>query len=629
MSLFKRTTYNPYQSDIALSQNQQNFLVNQVINQLDKFYTGKDTRRMVLNAFTGSGKTTVSLKVLIPEFIKNFYNKGKRVVVFMAPRGEVVQQSYEKAKLSIHNKTVAGSVIKCYNDKAIKDIKGEMQKGLEPAGLDGDVIVLFLTAQYFYQNYALLTQEKDFDLVIVDEAHIMFGTISKEDTKADKGVTNNNFEARTLDKLTQLSDTAVLFLTATPTNSQREHTDLGKENNVYLKPMPRDVLTTPFYDIIPYLDNEDTVMKGLAYFKSHCDQIGSVMINIDTDTWEKAKDFLPVYPAALIRLGQRGAKNGADVDYYYKEVKNFCKTHDFNLLVSASSPVKGTRYPKEFNGIKVSSLADGVKFANLEVTHRRPTIIVVINSGYAGLDLPKLNNVIIGRSPQGTIHNNYSQTAGRAARMKQGFMNHAQATEAIKSYDINDEQKRLLAEYYILQSTSVVHVPVDNKLLNGDVKQFIETDTFRETEGRKFVLDSIFGSVHPQLKGMYLSTSTTVKDDSYKQYKKEFCECCKAAHDSHTQCFHTAWQGFEGLLGAKVTEGEMKLLWPMCLHVHHIDGDHFNHDPKNLITVCPNVHALVTMYNEDYNNRYPELRAALVTLAKKKGVKAPKVIAFC
>jgi hypothetical protein len=34
------------------------------------------------------------------------------------------------------------------------------------------------------------------------------------------------------------------------------------------------------------------------------------------------------------------------------------------------------------------------------------------------------------------------------------------------------------------------------------------------------------------------------------------------------------------------------------------------------------------MKNQDYNNRYPELREALKTIAKKKGVKMPKIIAF-
>jgi superfamily II DNA or RNA helicase len=618
--MFSKTTYDPYVCNIAITQNQQKFLVNQVLTQLGKFYKGKDNRRMVLNAFTGSGKTTVALKVLIPEFVKNFYPNGKRVVVFMAPRAEVVEQTYKNALKTIHKKTVNGAIIKCYNSADITDIKTKAKRGYDPEDLDGDVIVLFLTAQYFYTNYDLLTKEKAFDLVLVDEAHIMFGTINKEDTKADKGVTNNKFVAETLTKLSELVDTAVLFMTATPTNSQQMYTDLGKTHNVYLKPMPRDLLTTPFYDIIPYIDSEDTVDRGLEYFKNQCEKIGEIIKSITPDTWKIAKEFTPMYPATLVRCARRGARNGADFEENIDEIRNLCRSYGFKLMVSTS---KG----KEFNGYRIDSLAHGADLANKN--HDKPIVIVTIDSGYAGLDVPKINNIVIGREPSGTIHNNYSQTAGRAARMKQGFINHVDAAEKIKSYDLPQEQKRLLAEYYILLSTSVVHVPVDSKLLNNDVKEFIEGDTYRENEGRKFILDTIFGNNHPNLpRGLHLSTSTSIQDDAYKQYKKDFCEACNVAPDGHTYCFHAAWQGFENILGVKISEGEMKILWPMCLHVHHMDGNHFNHDLQNLKTICPNVHAAVTMHNQDYNNRYPELRQALAKIANKKGAIATNFLAF-
>lgn len=625
--MFQRTTYDPYTCDIAITQNQQKYLVTQVISQLDKFYKGKDTRRMVLNAFTGSGKTTVSLKVLVPEFIKTFYPLGKRIILFSAPRAEVVEQSFNRAKSVLNNKTVNGAVVRVYSDDDLIQIKNDVKEGKSPRNLDGDVILLFVTAQYFGRNFDLLANSGTIDLAIIDEAHIMFGTISKEDTKADKGVTNNKFEAHTLDKLRSLPNTAVLFLSATPTNSQRGNTSLGQSNNIYLKPMPRDVLTTPFYDVIPYIDSEDTVALGLKYFKEQCDKISSVMSAIKPETWKEAKEFSPKYPAALVRLARRGAMNGADFDEAIYDVYNFCKRNNFRMLLNTSETYTDDFYAKEFDGVKIKTLAQGVELA--DKADDKPVVIVTIESGYAGLDLPKLNNVIVGREPTGTIHNNYSQTAGRAARMKQNFINHADAVAAIKKCNVDSEQQRLLAEYYILHSTSVVHVPVDSKLLNGDVKEFIETDTWRGHEGRKFVLDSIFGNNHPDLPGgLRLVNGSTLQDDTYKQFKKSYCECCNVDAEGHTHCFTATWAGFENLIGAKISLGEMKILWPMCLHVHHMDGNHFNNTPENLKTICPNVHSLVTMYNEDYKNRYPELREALAKLADKKGVARPKTIAF-
>ena len=99
--MFSQTTYNPYVCDITLSPNQQKHLVAQVITQLGNFYLKGDSRKIVLNAFTGSGKTTVSIKALVPEFIKQFAKHDKRVLGFMAPRIEVVDGAYKKAKQSL------------------------------------------------------------------------------------------------------------------------------------------------------------------------------------------------------------------------------------------------------------------------------------------------------------------------------------------------------------------------------------------------------------------------------------------------------------------------------------------------------------------------------------------------
>lgn len=622
INLFPETIQSEYKSDIVLTSNQQKHLVDQVIDQLDKFYAGTDDRKMVLNAFTGSGKTTVTLKSLIPEFIEKFYPQGKRVIVFMTSLVEVVDQSYNKALESLHDKTVSGKKIQVYNSDDIHKIKMDVKKGKATKGLSGDVVLLFISAQYFYSNYDLFSNSSMFHWVIVDEAHRMFGTISKEDTKADKNQHNEKFVAETLTKLRSLPNTPVLFLTATPTNSQQEKTPLGKANNIYLDPMPRDKMTTPFFDVVPYLDYEDTVLKSLDYFIDQCEQIGKVLDEVEQDTWALTKNKLtPTYPVLMARLSRKDARNGASLKDYEKKIRKICKDNKLTLMISTSEN-------KEFDGKPISSMVEGVNLAMSAKYNKKPIVILVIESGTAGLDIPKINNVIISRDPKGVL-NSPAQTAGRAARMKLGFMNHIEAVNFIKSLNTTDEQKRLLAEFYILSNTCVLHVPVDSKLLNNEVKTYIETDTFRESEGRKYILDNVFGDTHPELpESLRLVNSTSLRDDTYKQYKKDYCECCNVADDGHTHCFHSTWKGFENLIGAKITLGEMKILWPMCLHVHHMDGNHFNHAPENLKTICPNVHALVTMHNQDYNNRYDDLRASLKKIAVKRGVRAPKTLAF-
>lgn len=604
-----------YLSDITLSDNQSKYLVNQVVKQMDRFYNHGDRRRMVLNAFTGSGKTTVAVKELIPKVVKKF---GKRVIGFIAPLSEVVESSYELAKTALNNKKIDGKVVRVYDSKAIDSVKKEILEGKQPTNLDGDVVFVFLTAQYFYYNYDLLTASDSFDMMIVDEAHIMFGTIDKEDTKADKGVYDKNFNARTLGKLSAMENCAVLFLTATPTNSQQMLTELGSENNVYLNPMPRAVLTTPFFDIKPYIDKEDTVFKGMDFFKDQCDLIAKIMMDITADTWSKAsKNFFATYPVLLIRIGRRGATNGLPFDEYVEEIRSKCEQNGFLLFISTSNG-------KEFNGTKLKKMAEGVRIASK--VDNAPVVILTIDSGYAGMDYVKINNVIIGREPSTEIHNNWSQTAGRAARMKFLFRDHEQAAHTIASYDITDQQKRLLVEYYVLHSTSTVHVPVDSYVLNNDVKDFIESDTYRSYTGHEYMLNNVFGADSIPV----LKTSTSLEDDSYKRYRKDHCEFCKTASNGKTTCFNNAWKGFMKATGTLLSQTEMNMLWQKCLQVHHADGNHFNNVPSNLKTICPNVHALITIKNEDYNNRYNDLRESLKTLSqKKRGTHNPYLVDLC
>lgn len=609
-NIFKNSS-NPFVSDISLTASQDKHLVRQVIVELSKFYKKVHTQKLVLNAFTGSGKTTVAIKALIPEFIRSFYPLGKRVIGFMAPNKEVVEGSFFKAVNALHNTTVDGKKICVYSQLDIDSIKEKTAGGHSSPSLDGDIIIFFITAQYFNKNFNYF--DKHVDLMIVDEAHIMFGTINEEDTKADKGTRIRGFKAVTLTKLSLMTTTAVLFLTATPTVSQKTGTNFGRLHNKYLKPMPRDVLTTPFYDIIPYVDHEEVLYKGLDHFKLQCKLIGELISQIEDSTWEKAKDnFYPVYPVLLARLAKEDAKNGLDLEQYLQEIRNICKSYGFKFFVSRS---KG----KEYDGAPIKNMNTGIQRSRKE--NDSPIVMLVLDSGYAGVDIEKLNTVIIARTPSTTCHNNYSQTAGRAARMKFDFRNHATAAEKIREYDISDEQKRLLAEYYIEHSSSTVHVPLDSKLLNRDVKDFIETDTWRKDAGAAFILQNVF--LNKPVPKLYLSTSVTIQDDTYKQYKKKFCESClfQEEEEGHSQCFYTAWRGFQHIMKCKISESEMELIWPKCLQVHHLDGNHFNNDPTNLSTLCPNVHSLITIHHEDYKNRYADLHASLNTIAKKKGSK--------
>jgi hypothetical protein len=72
----------------------------------------------------------------------------------------------------------------------------------------------------------------------------------------------------------------------------------------------------------------------------------------------------------------------------------------------------------------------------------------------------------------------------------------------------------------------------------------------------------------------YIATKTHI-ERPWVLHKKDICEKC----------------GFVPLEDCQLT-------------VDHIDGDKTNNELHNLMTICHNCHALKTMLNQDYFNRY-------------------------
>jgi hypothetical protein len=589
---------------------QQEFLIDNPIDQLKLYYDGVDNRSLVLNAITGSGKTTAAILGLIPEWIRQFYPEGKSVIGFTTHFLEVVEATYEDAKAALDYKMVETSVglakVRVYSSEDIRHII----KTKTP--IDGDVIVVLITADFFSSRIDEFSDNAAgfaLDLMIVDEAHYRFGTISAEDTRADKGSTNRSFVPVTLTQLREKVKCATIFMTATPTNSQRERTELGAENNIYLPEFPSNSDFIPAYSVLEYPSNDFAVEGGIEYFGDLLSRIKYVSTQINEATWTAVEPKITnIYPAAIVRLARRGAKNGVDFEENIDRIESIQASTNAIILTSTTNS-------KTFSGGKISSLNEGIKLAKKHNT--KGIFINVIDSGYAGLNLPKINNIIIGREPSGTIANNYIQIGGRGARMV-FFASHNETIAYIRGLPISAEQKRWLAEYVILMNTTTVHVPAESDMLTVDVRNFFETVSYRPDQLRSIILQGIFGDDDIP-GGVHLSTHTSLQNDEYKQYQKDHCEICPSSDGVHTDCFMLAWEGLDrevaesftarGLVALfGVDENTAKEYWFKVLNVHHKDGNHFNNSPDNLITVCPNVHGMTTMHNQDYLNRYPELR---------------------
>ncbi len=68
----------------------------------------------------------------------------------------------------------------------------------------------------------------------------------------------------------------------------------------------------------------------------------------------------------------------------------------------------------------------------------------------------------------------------------------------------------------------------------------------------------------------------------YHNHRKDYCENAKGK--------------YKGWLGVPCSIVEM---FPMFLTVDHLDGDHRNNDPDNLMTLCPTCHHVKTWIFDD------------------------------
>jgi hypothetical protein len=76
--------------------------------------------------------------------------------------------------------------------------------------------------------------------------------------------------------------------------------------------------------------------------------------------------------------------------------------------------------------------------------------------------------------------------------------------------------------------------------------------------------------------------------------KLGLCQCGKPVESGYTQCYQCRRNRElnQSPYRAIINTSECKICgFSVLVHVHHIDGDHENNNPNNLIALCPNHHA--------------------------------------
>ena len=574
---------------------QQEYLVDNIIDAITEVMKAVTKKAIVVQAPTGSGKSftiTNYTSILIAQNFKKIKN-----IFFAAPSQECVDEPLES--MMKYDKTYIGNkLVRVYDSKKLK-------ASLEDDGeeLTGDIRYFFMTTQFMYglyenfdpanpDNFELVLP----DLIFNDEAHRGLGVPDASTTKEDQGVANKNWEPKWFDMQTAMmnSGTVVIHLTATPTQSQRMKTLVGADKYLQLPTMPKFKESNAFTKFEYHGNREDlyeTLEAAYKTFAWQVSEIRSQQILIPEATWDIVSDKMPkMMPGIIISLGRNNAVNGIPIDAVMKDVKAFVKRMNAVLFVSTSKE-------KHFDGQPIKRMSEGIKLANSPAYVNRPLVMVVVDSGKMGINIPRLITAVVCKVPaQKKIHNSYTQFVARTCRLP-FFRDHDMGIDFIRKMKVSDEIKSVMCSYYSLLSTSFAILPQDTELMQL-VEEFYTEDTFDMIDGIDYILAGVFGTKDPKklVSGLRLAFDNGQLNSLFR---KDHCEACKGI------CFEQAIKGYITQYGDDTaTLGDFIEDWKTTLQVDHIDGNRYNNDPSNHATVCPNVHMLKTQRQKDFLNTY-------------------------
>ena len=574
---------------------QQEYLVDNIIDAIAEVMKAVTKKAIVVQAPTGSGKSftiTNYTSILIAQNFKKIKN-----IFFAAPSQECIDEPLES--MMKYDKTYIGNkLVRVYDSKKLK-------ASLEDDGeeLTGDIRYFFMTTQFMYGLYEDFdpANPDDFDLVLPDlifddEAHRGLGVPDASTTKEDQGTANKNWEPKWFDMQTAMmnSGTVVIHLTATPTQSQRMKTLVGADKYLQLPTMPKFKESNAFTKFEYHGNREDLYETLEAAYKTFAWQVNEIrnqQLLIPEATWDIVSDKIPkMMPGIIISLGRNNAVNGIPIDAVMKDVKAFVKRMNAVLFVSTSKE-------KHFNGQSIKRMSEGIKLANSPAYVNRPLVVVVVDSGKMGINIPRLITAVVCKVPaQKKIHNSYTQFVARTCRLP-FFRDHELGIDFIRKIKVSNEIKSVVCSYYSLLSTSFAILPQDTELMQL-VEEFYTEDTFDMIDGIDYILEGVFGTKDPKklVSGLRLAFDNGQLNSLFR---KDHCEACKGV------CFEQVIKGYITQYGDDTaTLGDFIEDWKTTLQVDHVDGNRYNNDPSNHATVCPNVHMLKTQRQKDFLNIY-------------------------
>lgn len=585
-----------------LELDQQIFLVNNPIDAIKQNLVASDRKQIVIEAPTGSGKSFTIINHTMLELAKQFVNW--KVFFFVAPSQENIDEPLSTAR-QLDETYLGTRQIRVYDSNQFNEMHKNKSR---PAG---DINFFFITTQFMFSKFEHFNHKHPNvlklmlpNIVINDEAHRGLGVPDAETTKQDTGISNKKWDPKWFRMMEQflLVGSEIMHMTATPTESQKMRTRIGANKYVTLPSMPKYRVKSVFTNFL-YKgcgDNtEYTLQNSLKEYKNQVDIVKALQVKISASTWNMlAPSITKTMPAMILTLGRNNAINGVPYETAISKIEKFCKSNKFDLFVSTSkhkSFTNGTTWVSD----KLKRMFDGVKHVNSPALVNRPLVMVVIESGKMGINIPRLTTAAICKVPANKlVHNNYSQFVARTCRMP-FFRSHDLAIEFLKNLNVSAQEKMDIIDYYTMLNTTFAILP-DNTQLMPLVEEFYSQNTFTMQEGRQYLVDNVFQNKKLPTGGYSVSYS---QNELNSLFRKPYCEACETGE----ACVQLAVSGYIRLYGRPTNLKHFnKYLdaWRKCLNVDHKDGNRYNNHPDNLMTVCPNVHMLKTQLQEDYLNNY-------------------------
>jgi len=608
---------------VAPSKDQKNYLVDPILRELKKARSKGvfDFRLKVIEAFTGSGKSTVLAKHTIGEIQK--YTSS---VLILAPTEQLTKAMTSSIDTSRFFPILLNST--------------NIDTYIHPH-IGFHVMPVFIATTSFFiheNNYSkfheLLSVIANKDTskvpmtVFVDEAHK--GTGSSSDlmfaTNFGYAIRPGSYIAKTFNSIKTFVETgsAVAFcFTATPTKEQQgkissfedfvDYPDYFHQLSVYDRQPEKSPFTVvhhlPVDSKVHKVKDIKQVENYIRTYEKH-----GIWSNFRERCQIRSDLKIKKRPHMMIKVARK--PNGIDfipIKMFERVLKVYIEKTTKFLGYNWHNPVIARFSQQEAiidgNYVHKDDYVDMINNIN-----DRPIIQLVVDGLTLGTDFPFVSDVVALGIPSqvdpesiGNDEWNVSaieQFVGRAMRL--GTAPPELLVPKIIEMNLSNGDEQNLLDMIVEVQTKNIYLNTSD--MHYQLTEKIESETFSPKEGRQFLNDALYGEKQVVDKKYDISNVIRIRNklvhdhtNFTKKFKKNFCEYHSDA------CFEVSYKTYTKnhpempMTREKYRNSE---IWDAQLHVDHIDGNRENNKESNFMTTCGNGHAEKTLLNGDCYNNY-------------------------